>query len=91
MKKIIFGMVIIAAFAITINLGSTKDKVQISDLALRNIEALAQTEIGPAPEGSSAFCAYRISHGGIGIVRACESCVFQFFVGGYAGTSSCYL
>lgn len=87
MKKYI---IVILMFIGGYGMYSQLDKINQSSVLLENIEALAQTEIGPAPEGTSVFCAYGITYGGIGILRACESCVFQYFVGGYQGTSNCY-
>ena len=62
----------------------------VSDLMLANVEALADgTEIGPTPPGTSYSCVYGVSYGGIGIVRNCVGCGWDYFVSSYSGSSSC--
>ncbi len=60
MKKKIFGVILIAAMAITAgwSFNQSKNEVELSDLALANVEALAQGESG----GNSWCC---------GIVGSC--------------------
>ncbi|MFY1613952.1 NVEALA domain-containing protein [Macellibacteroides fermentans] len=54
MKKKIFGAALIAAMAITAgwNFNQSKNEVELSDLALANVEALANDESG----GSTFYC-----------------------------------
>ena len=60
------------------------------DIVKANIEALAQTEIGPGPEGKKYGCAYGIMYGGVGFVRDCVTCDWTYFVTDYSGVSNCY-
>ena len=56
MKKKIFGVALIAAMAVAAgwNFNQSKNEVELSDLALANVEALAQGESG----GNSWCCGY---------------------------------
>jgi len=91
MKKIV-KIAFIAAFTAIVgyNIYTSQNVSRLSDLALSNIDALADGEIGPAPGGTSYGCGYGLSYGGIGIIRACESCVYQYFVSYASGYSNCH-
>ena len=83
MKKKIMGFIAIVAIAAVAgyNVYNTNKLPEVTNLMLANIEALALPgdEIGPAP-GNRYACGYNLSYGGVGTLRACESCVPQFFV-----------
>ena len=69
MKKKIFGAVIIAAMALAAgwNFNQSKNEVELSDLALANVEALANGESG----GS---CQWRTGHSSLtGWIAICDS------------------
>lgn len=55
MKKKIFGVALIATMAVAAgwNFNQSKNEVELSDLALANIEALAYDESGGGGSGSS--------------------------------------
>ncbi|WP_276962652.1 NVEALA domain-containing protein [Bacteroides graminisolvens] len=92
MKKNILKVALVATFALIAGytVYTSQKSVDLSALALDNVEALAGgSEIGPTPGGTSYGCGYGFSYGGIGVVRACESCTFQYFVSYISGTSSC--
>lgn len=83
MKKQILSIIVVVTITAVAgyNVYTSQEKVKLSDLMLANIEALALPgdEIGPAP-GNRYACGYGLSYGGVGTLRACESCVPQFFV-----------
>lgn len=83
MKKKLLRILIVAMIAIVAgyNVYIADKAPEISNLVLSNIEALALPgdEIGPAP-GNRYACGYMLSYGGVGFLRACESCTIQPFV-----------
>jgi hypothetical protein len=91
-KKFLSGITAIAivAFAVVnVNINSQNDNL-LSDLALANVEALAQngTEIGPAPNYIPWFTG--VTLGGIMPLRSCEqACTMQLFARTYTGMSQC--
>ena len=91
-KKFMFAF--IAAFAMVAGYNVYKSQsvmANMSEFALANVEALAQTEIGPAPDGDRYTCAYGIQYGGVGFARNCESnCSWAYFISSYSGTAYCY-
>jgi uncharacterized alpha/beta hydrolase family protein len=70
MKKRIFGLAIVAAIALVSgwNISQSKSEVAMSDMALANVEALADTEI-TYPGGGPIYCCgstgYCTSIGGV--------------------------
>lgn len=92
MKKNIMKVALVATFAFFAGYGvyTSQKSVDLSALALDNVEALASgSEIGPTPGGTSYGCGYGLSYGGVGVIRACESCTYQYFVRYASGISSC--
>lgn len=75
MKKKIAGVAIIAAMAVTAgwNFNQSKNEVVLSDLALANMEAIAQAEIQPGVDADTKDC-YREWVGGMdgGSVYVCK-------------------
>lgn len=69
MKKKIFGVALIAAMAVAAswNFNQSKNEVELSDLALANVEALARNESGG--EGTDQACIACISPDGYRGVR----------------------
>lgn len=92
MKKKLLGMItfILITFVGGYNVYKANNGDRLSDLLLENIEALALPgdEIGPAPGGNNG-CGYGLRYGGIGIIKACESCTLQFFVASIDRSGTC--
>lgn len=92
MKKKLLRMMVIVAVALigSYNVYTTNRSDHFCDLLLKNIEAFALPgdEIGPAPGGSNG-CGYGLTYGGVGIIRACESCTYQFFVESISSVGKC--
>lgn len=95
MNKKVLKVAYIVAIALVsgINVFNAHKSEALSDIALANVEALADgTEIGPAPEGQKRGCVYGIQYGGLGVARDCEgACGWTFFISSYKGESECYV
>lgn len=87
-----FSLFVVVIAALGFKVYNLNGKNSLSDLALANIEALADnSEIGPSPGGNRYTCAYGIRWGGVSFIRDREAgCVWQYFVSSYRGTSQCY-
>ena len=73
MKKKILGVALIAAMAVAAgwNFNQSKNEVELSDLALANVEALASGEY-PEISGWNNYIVYKSWNGG-GIQTTCTS------------------
>lgn len=81
MKKKIFGTVLIAAMVLAAgwNFNQSKNEVNMSELALANVEALAYGEIS----GSQCFRTWYQEDifGGSGatfLAKVCDSCIYKY-------------
>ena len=78
MKKRIFGAALLIAIAVTAgwNFNQSKNEVVLSELALANIEAIAQGELQSGVDADTKDC-YREWVGGMGggYVYVCKCCL----------------
>ncbi|MCD8138056.1 MAG: NVEALA domain-containing protein [Parabacteroides gordonii] len=68
MKKKILGVAIIAAIAVTAgwNFNQSKNEINLSDLAIANVEALASGEVSPTNcPGGTILCAWITGNGSV--------------------------